>query len=159
MGDFNINLWEDEGAIVNNELKDCLLDRFPLFGLTQTVRKTTRHCQGNISTLIDHSWVSNMKKFVQTRNIETISDHDLILTTIKTKGNVNTCEKTFSRKINMLDIEQYKMDLMAQKWSEIYNYSDVDIIAEKISKILTDTLDSHVPRKIKNKKSGKIQII
>ena len=48
LGDFNINLMEDSNSN-NNELKDSLLDRLPLLGLTQTVRNNTRHS-------LDHQW-------------------------------------------------------------------------------------------------------
>ena len=105
MGNFNINLCDTEDFGNNSELKDNLLDRFPLLGLTQTVRKPSRHCSNSISTLIDHSWVSNMKKFISTKNVESTSDHDLIITSVKTKGNVNISEKTYSRNLNRLNIE------------------------------------------------------
>jgi len=52
--DFNINLL-DENNGNSNELKDSILDRFPLLGLTQTVRNSTRHCENSNSSLIDHS--------------------------------------------------------------------------------------------------------
>ena len=51
MGDFNINLTEDGITHNNNELKEMLLDRLPLVGLTQTVRNNTRHCSNSTSSL------------------------------------------------------------------------------------------------------------
>ena len=89
LGDFNINLTEDGNTHNTNELKDMLLDRLPLVGLTQTVRNNTRHCSNSISSLIDHCWISNMRKYIQTRNIEATLDHDVILTEVKIKGTVN----------------------------------------------------------------------
>merc|ERR1712240_800550 len=113
IGDFNINLLDDNNGNTN-EMKDSLLDRFPLLGLTQTVRNSTRHSENSNSSLIDHSWVSNMRKFIQTRNIESTSDHDAIITTVKIKGNVNHNENTYSRNLKNLNEEELKLDLMSQ---------------------------------------------
>ena len=98
MGDFNVNLLDDDNGVSSvSELKDMILERFPLHGLTQTVRKETRHGSGVQSSLIDHCWLSNMCKHIQTRNAETSSDHDAIISTIKLKGNVKINETTNSR--------------------------------------------------------------
>ena len=96
IGDFNINLdpKNNDNLNYNEEFKDKLLDTLPLAGYTQMVRRHTRHRQGNKSTLIDHSWTNRVNKHVQTRNIESDSDHDIILTTVLTKGNVSTKEAT-----------------------------------------------------------------
>ena len=96
-----------------------------------------------------------MKKFISTKNVESTSDHDLIKTAVKTKGNVNISETTFSRNLNRLNIESYKMDLLSQKWSNVYNFTEVDDIASKITKIVTNTLDLHIPRAFKIRKYGK----
>ena len=85
-----------------------------------------------------------MKKFISTRNVESTSDHDLIITSVKIKGNVNFLEKTYSRDPKRLNIESFKMDLLFQKWSDIYNFTEVNDIASKITKILTkNTRFSH----------------
>lgn len=150
IGDFNINL-EDLVNLQNRvqQLKDSLLDRFPLKGLTQTVRKVKRHLFSSISSLIDHSWLNNMQKFVQTRNIESPSDHDIILTTVKVKGNVNNSKVTVSRGFKYFNEDDLKLDLILQPWCNIYDDNNVNVIACRINEILVSVLDRHTPRKRK----------
>ena len=66
MADFNVNLDPDSQDIdpLNIELKDKLLDTFPLAGLKQTVEKCTRQVSEQRASLIDHSWISNINKHV-----------------------------------------------------------------------------------------------
>ena len=72
MGDLNINLDPDntDSDPTMIELKDKLLDVFPLAGLKQTVSKCTRQVHSQKPSLIDHSWISSMNKFVCTINID-----------------------------------------------------------------------------------------
>ena len=105
IGDFNINLDPEniDDQNDNEDFKDKLLDSLPLAGYTQMVRHNTRHRKGNKPTLIDHSWTNRVMKHVQTRNIESDSDHDIILTTVLTKGNVSTTEATKKRDYRNFD--------------------------------------------------------
>ena len=89
---------------------DILLDSLPSLGLVQMVKKTTRHCQSQISSLIDYMWVSNRLKHVKTRNITTDSDHDLISITLKTNGNVNWQEPKIRRFYREFDRKEYFME-------------------------------------------------
>ena len=92
LGDFNVNLNNEVEEVNNNNniLKDMLLDIFPLEGFTQVVRKNTRHCSNSKSSLIDHIWNKNMTKLVQVKQVETQSDHDMVLAIVKINGNVTT---------------------------------------------------------------------
>ena len=47
------------------------------------------------------------------------------------------------------------MDLLSQKWSDIYNFTDVNYIASEITRKLTKILDLHIPRSFKIIKNGK----
>ena len=78
---------------VNNNnivLKDMVLATLPLEGFTQIVSKNTRHCNNFKSSLIDHIWNKNMSKIVQVKQVETQSDHDLILAIVKINGTVSS---------------------------------------------------------------------
>ena len=92
LGDFNVNLNGEAEEVNNNNsiLKDMVLDTLPLEGFTQIVSKNTRHCSNFKSSLIDHIWNKNMSKLVQVKQIETSSDHDLILAIVKINGTVNS---------------------------------------------------------------------
>ena len=90
IGDLNINLDPEcnDHSPLHSVLKEELLDVFPLAGLKQTVRNCTRQVEKQTPSLIDQSWTSNMNKHVMTSSFDTESDHDIIVTTLKTKGNV-----------------------------------------------------------------------
>ena len=154
IGDFNINLDPEntENQYHNEEFKDKLLDTLPLAGYTQLVRNNTRHRIGNKSTLIDHSWTNRVNKHVQTRNIDSDSDHDIILTTVLTNGNVSTKEATKRRNYHKFEAENYLADLMGQKWSQVYNFTDPTLIEDKITELLLYVLDWYAPLKYKPKK-------
>ena len=88
IGDMNINIDPEstENSQLHNALKEDLLDTFPLAGFKQTVTKCTRTIKDKAPSLLDHSWIKNMKKHVQTACYETDSDHDMVVTTLKVKG-------------------------------------------------------------------------
>ena len=50
------------------------------------------------------------------------------------------------------------MDLLGQKWSEVYQLSDVDDIALKILSLFLEILDKHIPRKFSTKKYGNKEV-
>ena len=88
MGDFNIDLNMDAVDGMTVDMRNRLLDTLLLAGFSQLVNKSTRFCSNSIPSLLDHSWINNMTKHVQTTLIETDSDHDAILRIIKTNRNV-----------------------------------------------------------------------
>ena len=158
IGDFNINLDPEnlEDPNENEDFKDKLLNSLPLAGYTQMVRHNTRHRKGNKPMLIDHSWTNKVMKHVQTRNLESDSDHDIILTTVLTKGNVSTTEATKKRDYRNFDKNRkdYLMDLMGQKWSQIYDLMDPTLIENKITELLLDVLEKYAQLKYLPKKKN-----
>ena len=74
MGYFNINIDPDsrDSSSVMMNLKDRLLDTYPLAVLVQVVEKCTRHCQGRKSCLIDQVWLSKSLKQVRTKTLPQI---------------------------------------------------------------------------------------
>ena len=99
MGDFTVTLDPDnaDSDQLSIDLKDNLLEIFLLVGLKQTVTSCTRQVQSQKPSLIDHSWVSSINKLVSTINIETDSDHDMVLTTLMVRGTVRNVE-TFKKR-------------------------------------------------------------
>ena len=114
MGDVNINLDPDslETSPLQNDLKDDLLDTFPLSGFKQTVTKCTRQVKDQAPSLIDQSWVKNMNKHVQTTSHDTESDHDMIVTTLKIKGCVRNEETVVRRNFSKFNLEAYQTELL-----------------------------------------------
>lgn len=156
IGDFNVNLDQDnsENPYLSEELKDKLLDTLPLAGYTQLVKENTRHRNGNKSTLIDHSWTNNVNKHVHTKNLESDSDHDIILTTLLTKGNISTKEATRTRNYKNFDVSNYLADLMGQPWSLVYNHTDPTLIDDKITYLLMYVLEQYAPMTYKPKRKN-----
>ena len=151
MGDSNINLNNEQNnnAHLFPELKDRLLETLPLEGFTQAVRNDTRHCSGQKSSLLDHFWNRNMTKLVQIRQIETESDHDLILATVKIEGKVKTQETTNSRNFRNFDGNYFLIEMLGLKWTEIYQHYYPTIIASIITNNITSILDKMTPRKLR----------
>ena len=74
-----------------------------------------------------------MNKHVKTSNFDTDSDHDIVVTTLKTKGNVRHEETVIRRDYSKFNKELYLLDLMGIKWSEVYDIKDPVIINSLIT--------------------------
>ena len=72
---------------------------------------------------------------------------------LATIGTAN--QSTNSRILSKLNIEDFKLDLMGQKWTDFYQLKSVDEMAGFLDKTLGTVLDSYIPRKIRTKKLGK----
>ena len=115
------------------------------------LRECTRFCSNSAPTLIDHIWITNVRKLVQTRIINTVSDHELISATVKTKGFVKTQQSTNSRVLKNFCPKNFKLDLLSQTWSKIYQFEDVKLITNEITKLFIEVLDSHAPKILRHK--------
>ena len=78
--------------------------------------------------------------------IKTDSDHDMIFGTIKTKGNVINNEFTKTRCYKDFDKNCFKMDLIAEIWTEIYSICDPKVACNFINDKFTKILDLDTPR-------------
>ena len=150
MGDLNINLDPDstETSPLHNVLKEELLDTFPLAGLKQTVTKCTRQVKDQKPSLIDQSWLNNMNKHVKTSNHDTDSDHDIIVTTLKTKGFVSNEETVVRRNFSQFNAEVYQTELLGLRWSNIYDIKDPTLIDSFITENILSVLNLYAPIKI-----------
>ena len=157
IGDLNVNLDPDtsDNNPLQTVLRDELLDVFPLAGLKQTVRNNTRQIENQKASLLDQSWNSNMNKHVKTSNYDTDSDHDIIVTTLKTKGNVVHDEVIVKRNYSKFNREDYLLDLMSLRWTEVYDLKDPTLIDTFITDKLLSVLDKHAP--IRTFKTGGIK--
>ena len=77
----------------------------------------------------------------------------LILVNMKITGNVTIQEGTNSRDYSKFNSENFKMELLGQNWSSVYNYNDVKLISNKITELFVSCLDNHAPRKFRFKKT------
>ena len=75
----------------------------------------TRQVKDQRASMIDQSWTNNMNKHVKTNNIDTDSDHDLILTTLLVKGSVRNVEIVKRRDYSKFNKDNYLLDLMGLK--------------------------------------------
>ena len=156
IGDMNINLDPDstDTSQLQNVLKDDLLDTFPLAGFKQMVNKCTRQVKDQAPSLLDHSWVKNMNKHVQTANYETESDHNMVVTTLKIKGIVRSMETKVKRNYTRFNLEDYKTDLLGMRWTKLYDIKDPTLIDTFITDTILQVLNEHAPL-LKLKTGGK----
>ena len=95
-----------------------------------------------------------MNKFVQTANYETVSDHDLRVFTVKIKGNVVNKEVSIGGSFKDFNIDYFKLDLLVQQWTRIYEFKDPSVIAGMINEFFTEVLDMHAPSTLTIKQEG-----
>ena len=154
IGDLNINIDPEntDSDNLNAELRDSLLDAFPLAGLKQTVNNCTRQTKDGKPSLIYHSWINNINKHINTTTIDTDSDHDLVLTSLLTRGIIRNEEITKRRDLSKFNKESYLMDLMGRKWSSLYDLKDPTLIDTAITDNILEVLNLHAP--IRTFKSG-----
>ena len=69
----------------------------------------------------------------QARNIESDSDHDLIVVKLKIKGRVHNSENTYTIKYTNLNKNDFLNELYGLKWTNIYNEDEPTIIADMIT--------------------------
>ena len=89
-----------------------------------------------------------MNKHVQTSSHDTDSDHDIIVTTLKTKGLVRNEETVMKRNFSKFNIEAYQTELLGLRWSNIYDIKDPTLIDSFITENILSILDAHAPIKI-----------
>ena len=85
-----------------------------------------------------------MKKIVQTANYETVSNHDLIVTTVKKKGNMINKEANFRRSFKDFNQDYFKLNLLAQQWTRIYDLEDPNVITGIINEFFTQVLEIYI---------------
>ena len=100
-------------------------------------------------------WTNNALKDVKTKNITTDSDHHLIFTSLKNNGNVFGQELSLRRDYKDFDKEGYLMELLLQKWTEMYNLKDPNLILDKITELWLETLDKYAPIRVVTSGYGK----
>ena len=152
LGDFNVNFNNDTDEVNQNNiiLKDLVLDTLPLEGFTQIVKNNTRHCNNSKSLLIDHIWIKNMSKLVQTKQFESQSDHDIILAVVKINGTVNTNSSVRTRDFRGFKYEDFLMELCGLNWTHLYDLESPTLIAAYITELLCVPLNSMAPIKFRN---------
>ena len=86
LGDLNLNFVDwDNNLGVNKKLIEEVNDKIVTIGFTQTVDKVT-HRGRTSDSLIDHSWTNCHRRVIETTTeLQTASDHDLIVTRMRSK--------------------------------------------------------------------------
>ena len=91
-----------------------------------------------------------MNKLVHSRIINTDSDHELIMATVKTKGTVSHQYSTNSKIYKNFDKNNFLLDLIAQPWSNVYSFTDVKLITNEIMVLFLEILNKHAPCRLRN---------
>ena len=69
-----------------------------------------------------------MNKHVKTNNLDSDSDHDLILATLKIKGIVCNEMITRRREYSRFNESDYITDLLGQRWTDVYDIMESTLI-------------------------------
>ena len=71
-----------------------------------------------------------MSKFIQAKQYETSSDHDLVQVIMKIKGNVVTNTAVRSRDYRKFNSDEYITKLCGLNWTELYDIDYPTLIKE-----------------------------
>lgn len=141
-GDWNINIATD----TNESLQ--FINLLESFGLHTHINDFTRIADGS-QTCIDN-FVTNIKKETTVPSvIETcMSDHKAIELKINVQAEVKH-KFNYSRLVNSTQIEELKIRLGRENWSDVLSETEVDSISEKFINTLYYHFDISCPKKRK----------
>ena len=96
-----------------------------------------------------------MNKLVQVRQLETQSDHDLVLAVVKINGNVTVNSSVRSRDYRKFKYNDYIMELCGTNWTDLYDLDDPSVMAAGITKKLCKPLNRMAQVKFRIIKTNK----
>ena len=79
----------------------------------------------------------------------------MLLTTVKINGNVNWQESSIRRDYRNFNREEFSMDLLSQRWTEVYNLHDPNMVLDKIMELWLEILNKHAPLRVITNGFGK----
>ena len=117
-------------------------------GFFQLVSDVTRSWPGQVDSLIDHFWTNDVQKIIEVKNVvRAVGDHNVIVATIRMKGNDNRKLDSKRRTYKNFDPELFRQKLRAENWEDIYNITDVDLAKDFLESRVVSTLDELCPYK------------
>ena len=101
-----------------------------------------------ISSELDWVLTSNRDAVVKPRTIPSgLSDHDLISWEVDSLQFTSKKleEKCWGRKLNQIDLNKFKMDLVFAPWEELAEIDSMDELRDKFHDLFLTVLDKHAP--------------
>ena len=97
-------------------------------GFFQLVKDVTHSWPGQVDSLIDHFWTNEPNKVLSVSNkVRAVGDHNVITATIRTRGSDTRRLDTKKRSYKNFDPVVYRQRLETEKWSDIFDISNVDL--------------------------------
>ena len=145
LGDFNANLLQDKQ---NSGLLSALKSWCNVLDMFQLNKEPTRIANMS-STLLDHIYVSDRHKIVQSGVINIpLSDHCAIFCTRTiSKDKINKHNTITVRSIKNYSETEFQSKLRQTDWSSVTNNSDVETAWLEFSKIFSSVIDMVAPIK------------
>lgn len=141
-GDFNINQFGHNTSKLDNILVQ--------FGLHQLITEPT-YVTENGSSLLDLVLVSNPHSILLTEvGPPLLNQTRYHLPTVGVLSHPHFKQKSFQRKVfifNRADFNSYRQHLSNVDWDPVFDQNQVDLIATKVTKIITDAADNCIPNR------------
>lgn len=153
MGDINCDVTALNACCYTKRLNDIKTN----YHLNQLITEPTRVTEST-STLIDHIYISDVNKVVESGVIHTgISDHSMVYVTIGNNKVSKSGHKTkFTRNYKHLDAHDFTSDLNNVDWTQITKCSDVNDAAHMFQSLFINVCNNHAPikkKRVRKKKS------
>ena len=142
IGDFNVHVDN-----VNSRFASSFLETIAVFGMQQHVNKPT-HIQGHTLDLL----ITREGDRITATNVsvtDLISDHYAVTCNITMKPTVAEKTELTYRKINDINIDQFKEDLRNSELIKSHAGMNLQELVDKYDTVLVSILDKHAPIKTK----------
>jgi exonuclease III len=136
LGDFNLH-WEDQSCSERNEFKQLLND----FDLHQYVNKATHISNHTLDYVIARPDDHLLKKSTVS---DIITDHALILSSLRVKKPHQQKKTCITRPINRIDLNSFQSDIKDQL-PNLHETHQPDVLANELARTLQHSLDKHAP--------------
>ena len=157
-GDINLDKlkWSNPEQI-NSQMVEGTKNRIETNGFSQLVTGATRFWPNTVPSLVDQVWSNSPQIILKCRNVErAVADHNVVETTVRIKGKVNTPKESLQRNWKSLDVDKFRKEIEDIDWNKIYSLDEINIAYYFLEENLLRVLDSMIPiRKVKHKNKRK----
>ena len=159
LGDTNLDwLRWDQPEQSKVKMVDLVKTEIETMNFYQLVKEYTRCWPGQPPSLLDQCWTNVPQKLIFQRNLERASsDHNLVITSFRTKDRCEDRHDIVKRVRKDLDVNKYKSDIGGIDWTSLLQSEDIDeinaIFVEKVSEVLDKVVPIKKLQKRKNQKN------
>ena len=121
-------------------------DEIETENFVQLVQGPTHFWPGREDSLIDQAWTNKQGSIISCKNLErATADHNLILTTIRLKGNSGQEQEIIKRNRKNFIAEDYQKEISKIDWEPLYRIKNLDIAYDHFENSILNILDKMAP--------------